>query len=214
MDKQQEGFVIVGPTEDGETLYWSNRLGWVSRKLASVLDASFLNSPKLEEEVRRESAPLKQRVLVLVHPGSACGSADFNIGFKLAQEGRDAICQDLESWTGDILVVDGFLSDELDRYPRLFHAIHGAFGRAACAQRVFACDSVGRHFSEKLPGIIETSAWSDPTRFGFVLTGAWYDPENRWGCVNGVVDLLNCRGFDTQVLDSAMQQPEEETETA
>lgn len=69
------------------------------------------------------------RVLVLVHPGSACGSANFNIGKFEARAARDALCSELDNWRGDVLVIDGELSDELEFYPSFDLAIRDCLQR-------------------------------------------------------------------------------------
>lgn len=69
-------------------------------------------------------------VLVLVHPGSACGSADFNLGSSEASDARSRLANDLALWHGDIIVMDGFLSDEIATHPALDEAIQDALRRA------------------------------------------------------------------------------------
>jgi hypothetical protein len=76
------------------------------------------------------------KIMVVVHPGSACGSADFNIGFMLAQKYRRALCGRLERWLGGLVILDGELSDELSSYPALKDALEETFARASAGGRV------------------------------------------------------------------------------
>ncbi len=41
-----------------------------------------------------------ERVLVVVHPGSACGSANFNIGQFEARSAREELADELTRWDG------------------------------------------------------------------------------------------------------------------
>lgn len=112
------------------------------------------------------------RVLVVVHPGSCCGSATALLGSSLASACRKDLVQELDEWTGDLLVMDGFLSDELPDYPALDQAIKRALDRAPNALRVFACDNEGEHFTALLPHFIRDSPWAGDTQTRFCLTGA------------------------------------------
>lgn len=150
----------------------------------------------------------KQTVLVIVHPGSACGSASYTLGYRVAQEYRERIARNLDRHAGDTLVLDGFLSDELPEHPVLEQAIQRAVARTKYSMRQYACDADGVHFTVLLPEIIRASAWNDPDRFRFDLTGAWYFADDRSGCVNGVRTVLREMGFEVAVLVSAMPDPD------
>lgn len=152
----------------------------------------------------------KQTVLILVHPGSACGSASATLGRQTAKCYREEIARDLKAHQGDVLVLDGDLSDELPQYPEFNKAIQDAVLRTKYSMRQFACDNVGVHFTVLLPEIIRASAWNDPARFRFDITGAWYYANNESGCVNGVYEVLHELGFSCDVLDSAVRDPEGE----
>ena len=71
-----------------------------------------------------------ERLLFLVHPGSVCGSANFNIGESKADWFRAQIQTDLDQWHGGIIVLDGELSDELTYYPELSTTINNAVYKA------------------------------------------------------------------------------------
>ena len=68
-------------------------------------------------------------ILVLVHPGSACGSADMNLGKFEARAARAELAYELDYWHGTLLVIDGELSDELPWYPQLDRAITECLAR-------------------------------------------------------------------------------------
>jgi hypothetical protein len=150
---------------------------------------------------------MTRKLLIMVHPGSACGSADFNVGQDLAPAFRHEMIRDLDGWNGDILVLDNFLGDELSSYPDFERAIIEAVARNSAeghyAAREFGCDNFDPHTSATLSrlireGVLDPAA---PVR----LTGSSYDPDDLEGCVNGVYDTLAAAGFrDIEVLDSAM----------
>lgn len=139
------------------------------------------------------------KTLILVHPGSLCGSANFNLGRVEARAVRDAVVADLRAWAGNVLVLDGLFSDELDDYPDLQSAIDEAVARAPVfGRRIDADDpehadlAVAFLQQQALPADVEVS-----------LTGAWYDPTDASGCVNATRDALAAAGYSRLiVLDS------------
>src|SRR5690606_22893648 len=76
--------------------------------------------------------------------GSACGSADFNLGRYDARAGRDGLLLDLAAAEGDLFVIDGALSDELESYPMFARAIDDALAAARTrgdrAERIMGSD--------------------------------------------------------------------------
>lgn len=126
--------------------------------------------------------------MVLVHPGSACGSADFNLGDGAA-ELRNALAREVMEWEHDLLVIDGELSDELEHYPVMGIALDNASDRRdRRIVRLVACDltlddwpsAVAHRFSSDWPG-----GPHDVT-----ITGAWLH-EDGGGCVNAVAQVIS-----------------------
>jgi hypothetical protein len=77
-----------------------------------------------------------EKILVIVHPGSACGSADFNYGSRSAADAeRNGLIHEWNNWQGGAIVIDGELSDELPDYPELNAALTGVVDRAKAAGR-------------------------------------------------------------------------------
>ncbi len=155
---------------------------------------------------------ITETVLVLVHPGSACGSADFNLGAGPAENARWLIADDLLNWRGPVAVVDGFLSDEIPRYPTLRDAIREALAQAGDrGVRVKACDSLGH--THLAAGRVVRKMRLDPSVTAIALTGAWHDPEGGDGCVTDVHRGFTRLGFKADVLSSAARlddDPEED----
>lgn len=154
-----------------------------------------------------------REILVIVHPGSACGSADFNLGVFSAENARDDLMGAIEAWNGPVVVVDGELSDELPRYRLLDEAILKALARAgANGARVMACDSWGEtHLAAeraiKVLGL-------DPAKDRVVVTGCWFDPSGSSGCVNAVEKDFLARGFGARIDLSAVAVSNSSVETA
>lgn len=143
-------------------------------------------------------------LLVLVHPGSACGSANFNIGKLDAGAAREALISTLQSWQGGILVIDGELSDELPFYPSLDRAIknalssaveHGQISRRVEGDDPDQMDRI-REFVQEMPELQRSAH--------FEVTGAWYHPEDGGGCVGSVLKELERMGCRATLSDSAV----------
>lgn len=160
--------------------------------------------------------PEMRTVLILVHPGSACGSADYNLGPNLADVLRDLLADDLSQWTGDLLVIDGELSDELKSpaFRHLGQAITSALGRSRAAgfrtRRSWGCDNVPPHQADRVRAWIEDGTL-DPRSMQISLTGAWYS-EDGGGCVGDVQKALVSAGFDVTIRSSVVRELDEETD--
>lgn len=141
-------------------------------------------------------------VLVLVHPGSLCGSANSNLGRVEGRAVRDAVAAELRAWGGSVLVLDGFLSDELDDYPMLQSAINDAVERApGFGARIEADDP--EHAAKAVAFLQEIGVSTDTP---ISLTGAWFDPADASGCVNATRDALVAAGYgQVEILDSCAQ---------
>ena len=142
-------------------------------------------------------------ILIVVHPGSACGSADFNIGPSLARDCRRLLVDKLNGWTGGIVILDGALSDELPKFPTLRTALEAALARADgagfLARREAADDPDQVKVARR---IFAKPAFDRSTRI--VLTGAWYDAADQHGCINSVCTVLRTlRYAHLDVDDSA-----------
>ena len=150
----------------------------------------------------------KKTVLILVHPGSACGSAIANLGSQLAHSYREGLIRDLSKWTGDMLVIDGELSEELkDRAFRdLGRAIEGTLGRCRAAghraRRSWGCDNIPPHQADRIQAWLKDGTLN-PQTMRISLTGAWYNEEGG-GCVGGVEQDLLKAGFEVEVRDSVV----------
>ena len=150
--------------------------------------------------------------LVLVLPGSMFGSAESQLGRK-AREYRNAIAEEILSHDGHFAVIDGFLSDEIQRgfddviEKGLANAILAA-ERMGCpssisAVRMYGCDTgevaydgwqenrsycLDRYFDgpdDAAEFLSEHLETSEIT-----VTGAWATLDDSSGCVNGVAQTL------------------------
>jgi hypothetical protein len=130
--------------------------------------------------------PDEERILVVVHPGSACGSADFNLGTE-AGPAREALAVEIMTWPHAMLVVDGDLNDEIEHYAMLAIALENAGDvKERKMIRVQACDPtegwpeiVGKALDDEWPG----------GPHDVLVTGAWVEPDDG-GCVNAVVQAV------------------------
>jgi hypothetical protein len=151
-------------------------------------------------------------ILIVVHPGSACGSADLNLGGEVAACARTDLAHGIRSWCGPAVIIDGALSEEL-RQPKY----------ADLARAIDACLDAAR--ADGLPAIrVMGDAWSrrnqrravmdlirychlHPAAHSFCITGCWYDPSGSTGCVNDVRDALAELGYEVEVLPGAVCEP-------
>lgn len=142
-------------------------------------------------------------LLIVVHPGSGCDSANSLLGRARALETRRALETLLPHWHGGIVIVDGTTSDELKHYP-LGRVITGALDSArdhhAIAERIFACDDETAHWPERVIGHLADL----PRSQTIMLAGALCspnpslndnDPMVSRGCVNALYAQLAKSGF-------------------
>lgn len=144
----------------------------------------------------------RRRIMILVHPGSACGSADFNLGDDAAPL-RDELAREIMGWKDDLLVIDGELSDELASYALLGIALESAedvHGRTM--ERKTACDFTSDDWTGEITRHFETR-WPDGPH-DILITGAWVEDEGG-GCVNAVAQSL--RHHNVMVSDRALRLP-------
>lgn len=129
------------------------------------------------------------KIMVLVHPGSACGSADFNIGIS-AGAMREALAAEIQAWEHDILIVRNSLCDELKHYAVLGIVLDNAAekpGRRVVEEH--ACDQTGPHWPEIVKTRFQAEWPAGPHEV--LLTGAWYDEMSENGCINAVAEMLS-----------------------
>lgn len=147
-----------------------------------------------------------RHVLVLVHPGSACGSANFNLGRDEARAARQGLTRGINTWDGDFLVIDGALSSELSSYPMLEESILKALARSAAAghvaERAYGCDSEDYDQTKCIQDLVRRHGYS-PSEATFEVTGAWLHPEKE-GCVGSVIQTLEALGFKATPCDHAV----------
>lgn len=149
-------------------------------------------------------------LLIIVHPGSACGSADENLGRDNAAHQRLEMQLLIENWQGGVLVIDGALSDELEpdgwrrAWSDLGAAITGALARAADqglpSGRIYGDDAEDFNQAEAARQLVKDYALT-PENAAITLTGAWIHDDGG-GCVNHVRETLEALGFTLRVEDA------------
>lgn len=146
-------------------------------------------------------------VLIVVHPGSCCGSANLNLGRFDARAARDGLAYDLASWNGHIAVIDGDLSDELPDYQTLDRALTGALARNASSgfkSRRIDGDAAADFDQAAAASALVTDLGLSPQSHMIKLTGAWtHGEDSDSGCVDDVYRALAADGFSVEILDCA-----------
>lgn len=159
--------------------------------------------------MRRKSAILPanapdSQILVIVHPGSACGSADFNYGNRTTAEiYREALIREWRNWRGGVVVIDSALSDELPGYPHLKAALDNLLVRAAAAGRP-AIRTRANDPKQNLAIGTLLRKWKLPKdQAQFLVTGAWHYPDDR-GCVGGVCRTIRALDYRAEISPAAL----------
>lgn len=151
-------------------------------------------------------------LLLVVHPGSACGSADMHLDRFEARAARSALCQELNTWHGGVLLIDGDLSSELPSYPLLNDALLGALARARAggliAARLKGCDNSSFTQVHAIGKFVDDMG-AHLHGVKIRLTGAWYAADGG-GCVGSVKRELARRGIDAEVADSVVWEPSDD----
>jgi hypothetical protein len=143
------------------------------------------------------------RILVIVHPGSACGSANFHLGKYNAQAFRDGLVDEIEAWKGGVIVLSGELDDELaySWYGRLGPAIDDLLARAKAEGMPSA--RVKAHDPDQIRAIKRLLKTPKNQAPEYVVTGAWAY-EDGTGCVYSVIEAIQSLDFKADVSDTAL----------
>lgn len=150
----------------------------------------------IEEVVERP--PL----LIMVHPGSACGSLNDAFGKSAGGAYRDGLVIDLNNSKGGVLIVDGEFSDEIPYYGDFNSAILNALQRAKTAGlpsvRIDADDNSPRWVAKTLNTVRQMGYVATDT---IVVSGIWVGTDEGWGansgCVTAVFKSLKRAGYTT-----------------
>ena len=151
-------------------------------------------------------------LLIVVHPGSACGSADMNLGRDNADMQRCFMQTVVENWEGGIVIIDGELSDELapnsgrdawDQWGRaLDDAIERAQNNGHLSLRVMGDDGGMSELNQMEAARKVVRDYDlNPENTAITLTGAWIDDEGG-GCVHSVREELAALGFEARIEDA------------
>jgi len=153
------------------------------------------------------------KTLVLVHPGSMFGSAEWSIG-PSAQVYRNNIRRQILEHVGNFIVIDGFLTDEIDA--EFEEAIHRGLCNAVTnankawpsdsisAMRGWGCDAGEPPFDDWVgfggmlskPKVFENQGLAAEFLCKHLhtdiieVTGAWATLHNRYGSVNHVAEVF------------------------
>lgn len=150
------------------------------------------------------------KILVLVHPGSACGSTDMSLGLSTGAAERQGLIQDLNSQSPQALVIlEGLFNNELS-WPKYLD-----LGQAITSLTTRTKDAGGQVFRRTAPDptqmlvirrLVSEQKWH-PSHITFDLTGAWTNSEDPGsGCVNSVALALRKMGFTATIRDSAVDE--------
>jgi hypothetical protein len=154
-------------------------------------------------------------VLVVVHPGSACGSADMNLGVQEGRRRRAILSDDVAAWIGPVIIIDASLSDELGlrAYRRLGLVIEQALGRAQSAGHIamrINADDAEEHNQVWAAEHLCAAGILVPGKHRVEVTGCWHDPAGKSGCVTSVWHVFKAMDFNSMVRSSAIEEPVDE----
>lgn len=169
---------------------------------ASAEEVGELQQTALDAEAGRTELPA---ALVLVHAGSMCGSARSQLGKPEADSMRFDVIDEVAHHEGSLIVIDGFLSDELS--PDEQAQIDAALARNATAGhlalRLWGCDGgeapypAWQPFGASMEGAVfdgqQEAATAVAPRLAdmaITVTGAWATEDLSSGCASSVVLAL------------------------
>jgi hypothetical protein len=145
------------------------------------------------------------RLMVLVHPGSLCASADFNIGSDDAAAARKFVQEDLDDHQGHLIVLDGYagdgrdLANEVDLSATIDRALDRAAASGFLSERLFGPSD---RFERSLPRRARKLTGEIGSNVEVVLTGAWSDVAG--GCVTTAAEIFRSAGYaDVSILTSS-----------
>jgi hypothetical protein len=128
-------------------------------------------------------------MMIIVHPGSLCGSYHTSWGFSAMQ--LEALLSEIHAWRGQFVVFHGDLSDEVPHYAGVKRAIEHA--RAAGAKD-YTVDSSEQELKAGAKEVFQAFRLKGTPTF---VTGAWSDEGD--GCVTTVAEQLRKLGADVKV---------------
>ena len=146
----------------------------------------------------------RRAVLVIVHPGSACGSADFNYGSQATAENyRQVLMREWREWRGDVIIIDGALNEELAGYPQLKEALDDLLVRSSSAG-AFAVRVSGDDPKQDRAITSVLRRWKRPKdTTQFLVTGAWHYAGGE-GCVGSVCHTIRALGYHGTISPAAL----------
>lgn len=131
-----------------------------------------------------------QQILIVVHPGSMGGSADFNLGAQ-AQEVRGRVLDEILKHKGPVVSVLGELQDEIGAYPEL----------RDIQKRTDTSFESGPGEDELQAVAQEISSYFNSPDLSFIVTGAWADQAD--GCAYTVYETLKRLGRSATLSPNA-----------
>lgn len=150
----------------------------------------------LIEEIEQPKPPL----LIMVHPGSACGSLNSAFGRSGGGAYRDGLVIDLNNSKGGVLVVDGELSDELPHYSEFDAAIKNALQRAEAGKFPFGrimADDQSHQWVGKVIKTVRSMGYVATDKIS--VSGIWVGTREGYGvnsgCVTAVYKGLRRAGY-------------------
>ena len=149
--------------------------------------------------------------LFLVHPGSALGSANFNLGAQVARGERAALTDEIDRWDGHLIILSGAFDEEIRDYPMFHEAIERAKKRGRDRGRIVQTRAA--HDPAQARVCLQIArARGIPKAAPIVCTGAWASHGDS-GCVNSVRDALVAAGYTNVTLsETAVYEAEDEAE--
>jgi len=171
------------------------------QRVCARLSARQARSPAgavVVELLRMGAVDPTEKLLVVVHPDSLAGSYETGALAFGADDARMTIAQLAADWKGDVAVLLGDFSDELDRPANAGRvAIANLVRNAWAKDTVLAVPAFGEDLEHAAAWLI-TELAAD-RRPGIVVTGAWADTKD--GCVMAVADVLRRYCNQVQVPD-------------
>lgn len=133
--------------------------------------------------------------LLIVHPASTCGSADFSLGPDKAARDRAGLVATIEEWRGPSVIIDNDLDAELTAYESLDIALRSLNEPI----RVNACATESGWIPDAFAAIEKTGLRH------FIVTGAWHHPGDHSGCIDAITSMMDQRDMQWEIASCAFR---------
>lgn len=153
---------------------------------------------------------MKNKVLVIVHPGAACHAADVKLGPTEAKQQRRRLIKDLLDWKGSNIIITSDLFADLQKYHLLKNALDDlqkrTDGGETFSRQIYGDPfAINDHMHALDVAMNDEEINLDPAKDHLFLTGAWFNHQSEDGAVQEVMQKSKSLGFNYKLMQGVMR---------